>query len=162
MLIRITRRSFPENFILIVSLAAMALFAPLAQAADSTNMKLLTPEELVKILSDKSAKTSKPLLLQVGSQMLYVQAHIPGSEYIGQGNLAQGLQNLDRRVSNLPKKTFIVLYCGCCPWNHCPNVNPAYDALQKLGFTNVKVLYLANNFGVDWVDKGYPVAKGDQ
>jgi hypothetical protein len=30
-----------------------------------------------------------------------------------------------------------------------------------MGFTNVKVLYLASNFGVDWVDKGYPVAKGD-
>jgi thiosulfate/3-mercaptopyruvate sulfurtransferase len=155
------RRSFP-GFVLIVSLAALALFVPLARAADSTNMKLLTPEELVKILSDKSAKTATPLLLQVGSQMLYVQAHIPGSEYIGQGNSTQGLQNLGRRVGNLPKKTFIVLYCGCCPWNHCPNVNPAYDALQKLGFTNVKVLYIANNFGADWVDKGYPVAKGEQ
>ena len=30
-----------------------------------------------------------------------------------------------------------------------------------MGFTNVKVLYLANNFGADWVDKGYPVAKGE-
>jgi|SRR5208337_2300988 len=156
------RRPLLEKFILAVSVASLALLVPLAHAADSTNMKLLTPEELVKILSDKSAKTAKPLLLQVGSQMLYVQAHIPGSEYMGQGNSAQGLQNLDRRVSNLPKKTFIVLYCGCCPWSHCPNVNPAYDALQKLGFTDVKVLYLANNFGADWVDKGYPVAKGEQ
>jgi hypothetical protein len=30
-----------------------------------------------------------------------------------------------------------------------------------MGFTNVKVLYIANNFGADWVEKGYPVAKGD-
>jgi hypothetical protein len=30
-----------------------------------------------------------------------------------------------------------------------------------MGFTNIKVLYIANNFGADWVDKGYPVAKGD-
>jgi hypothetical protein len=28
-----------------------------------------------------------------------------------------------------------------------------------MGFSRVKVLYLANNFGADWVDKGYPVAK---
>jgi len=55
----------------------------------------------------------------------------------------------------------IVLYCGCCPWNHCPNVKPAYDALQAMGFRNLKVLYIANNFGADWVDKGYPTAKGD-
>ncbi len=40
-------------------------------------------------------------------------------------------------------------------------MKPAEDALQTLGFTNLKVLYIANNFGADWVDKGYPVAKGD-
>jgi hypothetical protein len=41
-------------------------------------------------------------------------------------------------------------------------VNPAYDALRQLGFSKVKVLYIANNFGADWVDKGYPVAKGEK
>jgi hypothetical protein len=30
-----------------------------------------------------------------------------------------------------------------------------------MGFTNLKVLYISNNFGADWVEKGYPVAKGD-
>jgi hypothetical protein len=30
-----------------------------------------------------------------------------------------------------------------------------------MGFTNVKVLYLANNFGADWADKGYPVEQGN-
>jgi hypothetical protein len=29
-----------------------------------------------------------------------------------------------------------------------------------MGFTNVKVLYLADNFGANWVDKGYPVERG--
>jgi thiosulfate/3-mercaptopyruvate sulfurtransferase len=130
-------------------------------AADSTNLKTLTPEELLRVLNTKSGKAPTPLLFQVGSHMLYVQAHIPGSEYIGQGNTPDGLQRLANRVSKLPKKTAIILYCGCCPWSHCPNVNPAYEALEKLGFTNVKVLYMANNFGVDWVYKGYPVAKGE-
>jgi hypothetical protein len=40
-------------------------------------------------------------------------------------------------------------------------VNPAYDLLRGIGFTNVKVLYLPNNFGADWAYKGYPVAKGE-
>ena len=135
----------------------------LAFAADSTNLKTTTPEELVSLLSGKasSSKSPKPLLLHVGSHMLYVQAHIPGSEYVGQGNSPEGLQALGARVSKLPKKTPIILYCGCCPWSHCPNVNPAYAALEKLGFTNVKVLYLPYNFGMDWVNKGYPVAKGE-
>jgi hypothetical protein len=40
-------------------------------------------------------------------------------------------------------------------------VGPAYQELRAMGFTKVKVLYIANNFGADWVDKGYPVAKGE-
>lgn len=127
-------------------------------AAGSANMQTLTPEELVRILQVKHGK--KPLLLYVGPRMLYAQAHIPGSEFIGQGASAEGLQSLRARAGSLPKKTAIVLYCGCCPWTHCPNVNPAYDALVRLGFTNVKVLYIMNNFGADWVDKGYAVEKG--
>lgn len=31
-----------------------------------------------------------------------------------------------------------------------------------MGFTNVKVLYLPDNFGADWADKVYPVEKGNQ
>lgn len=143
----------------ILALSILLLTAPLVRAADSSNMKTLSPEELVHTLAGKG---SKPLLLQVGSRMLYVQAHIPGSEYVGAGNTPEGIQNLRQRVSNLPKNREIVLYCGCCPWSHCPNVNPAYETLQKMGFTHAKVLYIANNFGADWVDKGYPVARGEK
>jgi thiosulfate/3-mercaptopyruvate sulfurtransferase len=142
----------------LVFLAALPSL-PLASAADSANMKTLTPEELVRTLA--APKSAKPLLFHVGSHMFFLQAHIPGSEYVGAGATAEGIQNLQRRVSGLPKKTFLVLYCGCCPWSHCPNVIPAYEALLQMGFTNVKVLFMANNFGADWVDKGYPVAKGE-
>jgi hypothetical protein len=30
-----------------------------------------------------------------------------------------------------------------------------------LGFTQVKVLYIAENFGDNWVNQGYPVVKGE-
>ena len=30
-----------------------------------------------------------------------------------------------------------------------------------MGFTKVRVLYLATSFGANWADKGYPVAKGE-
>ena len=121
--------------------------------------QLVTPEELAKSL--QSAKAHKPLLLQVGPHTLYAQAHIPGSEYMGAGSSDAGRQQLSQRVKALPHNTSIVIYCGCCPWSHCPNVHPAYQELHALGFTNVKVLYIADNFGTDWVEKGYPVAKGD-
>jgi thiosulfate/3-mercaptopyruvate sulfurtransferase len=120
--------------------------------------QLINPEDLFNIL--QSSKGEKPLILNMGPHLLYMQAHIPGSEYIGAGSEQQGMESLRRRVKSLPHNTFIVLYCGCCPWSHCPNVRPAYDELHKAGFTNVKVLYIADNFGTDWVYKGYPTIKG--
>ena len=99
----------------------------------------------------------KPLILQVGSRTLYDEAHIPGSQYAGPGAEPEGLLSLHNKVASIPRKQLIVLYCGCCPWTHCPNVGPAYHHLVGMGFTNAKVLYLPNNFGMDWVSKGYPV-----
>lgn len=120
---------------------------------------LIQPQELVAILN--SSSSSKPLVLQVGFHVLFAQAHIPQSEYAGPTSQPEGIAQLRKRVEGLPHDQFIVLYCGCCPWSHCPNVNPAYAELRKMGFTNVKVLYIADNFGNDWVDKGYPTAKGE-
>lgn len=146
--------------IALVALASLSLSLAMAyQASLIPAARLMNPDELIKVL--QSSKAEKPLMIQVGSHVLFSQAHIPGSEYIGPSSTEMGLQQLRHRVESLPKKKFIVLYCGCCPWSHCPNVKPADDALRALGFTNVKVLYMANNFGADWVDKGYPVAKGD-
>ena len=129
------------------------------QASAIPTSRLINPDELVKIL--QSSKGEKPLMIQVGSHVLYAQAHIPGSEYIGPASNESGLQQLRKRVESLCRSKFIVIYCGCCPWSHCPNIKPADDALRAMGFTNVKVLYIADNFGADWVNKGYPVAKGE-
>ena len=119
---------------------------------------LMQPADLAQLLN--SPIGSKPLVLQVGSHVLYAEAHIPGAEYVGAGGQDEGLQALQARVVRLERTHFIVLYCGCCPWSRCPNIQPAYQKMRTLGFTHVKVLYIANNFGADWVDKGYPVAKG--
>jgi rhodanese-related sulfurtransferase len=118
--------------------------------------QLISPEQLNQLL-----KTQKPVILQVGPKALYQQAHIPGAEYIGGTSSPEGIDALRARVKSLPKDTVIVVYCGCCPWSHCPNVHPAYKELRNLGYSNVRVLYIANNFGADWVDKGYPTAKGE-
>lgn len=136
-------------------LLAVAVAAPL-YAADAA--QLIQPAELNKILEGPAK--DQPLIIQVGFRTMYEQAHIPGSEYVGAASSAQGLKDLRQRVQGLPRGRFIVLYCGCCPWSHCPNVQPAYKELQSMGFRNVKVLYIENNFGADWVDKGYPVSKG--
>jgi rhodanese-related sulfurtransferase len=119
---------------------------------------LVQPADLAGSLNDASAP--RPLILQVGFRTLYQQAHIPQSEYIGAASEDAGLAQLRARVAKLSKDSAIILYCGCCPWSHCPNIAAAYDALRGLGFIRVKVLYIADNFGDNWVNQGYPVVKG--
>ena len=128
------------------------------QASSIPTSRLIHPEDLLKVLQTGK---EKPLILQVGPHILFAQAHIVGSEYVGAASTEAGLNQLRKRVESVPRSQFIVLYCGCCPWSHCPNVKPAHDALTAMGFTNVKVLYLSDNFGTNWVDKGYPTAKGE-
>src|SRR5438876_8489376 len=110
--------------------------SPRGSATQLPANQLIQPEELVALL--RSSTSPKPLLFQVGFRVLYVQARIPGSEYTGAASSAEGLQQLRARVEKLPRNKAIVLYCGCCPWAHCPNVEAAYHEVHNMGFTNVK------------------------
>jgi thiosulfate/3-mercaptopyruvate sulfurtransferase len=153
----------PKALRIVFAIASLALLLPSSllayQASQIPKTRLISVDNLVKVL--QSSKSEKPLMIQVGSHVLFSQAHIPGSEYIGPASSEAALQQLRKRVASLPRSKSIVLYCGCCPWDHCPNVKPADDLLSALGFTNAKVLYIPNNFGTDWVDKGHPTAKGE-
>jgi thiosulfate/3-mercaptopyruvate sulfurtransferase len=142
-------------FMACVTLCALAQTKP----AEIPAAMLIQPGDLAKLV--QASTGDKPLIIQVGSRVLYSEAHIPGAEYLGPASSDDSRPKLRERVQALPHNQPIVLYCGCCPWSHCPNVKPAYQELQALGFTNVKVLYIANNFGADWVEKGYPVARGE-
>ena len=144
--------------LLLLAIACLLSTQSFAQWSPIAPGRLINPEDLVNILKSGN---EKPVILQVGSHTLFLQAHIPGSEYVGAAASDAGLQQLRKRVESLPRNKFIVLYCGCCPWSHCPNVKPADEALHTMGFTNVKVLYISDNFGTNWVDKGYPTAKGE-
>jgi hypothetical protein len=131
----------------------------LAGASSVNAADLIRAQDLVKILQSSEGK--RPLLIYVGFHPLYSQAHIPRSEFLGPASNEAVVRQLRKRVEGLSRNRFIVIYCGCCPWNHCPNVKPAYEALRDLGFTNLKVLYIPNNLGTDWVNKGYPFEKGE-
>jgi hypothetical protein len=134
--------------------------APATKTAPSwPNAERTTPEDLARVL--RAAGAEKPAIFYVGFGVLFKQAHIPGSRYPGPGSSQAGLDALRNAVSALPKTEPIVLYCGCCPWERCPNIKPAWEMLQSAGFTRVKVLYIPKNFGRDWVEKGYPVEAGD-
>jgi rhodanese-related sulfurtransferase len=143
---------------LILALESLAIPALAFQASQIATSHTINTDDLVKILNSSK---DKPLLIHVGSHVLYTQAHIPNSEYIGPASDPAAVQRLRTRVDSLPRNKSIVLYCGCCPWTHCPNMKPADDLLHSMGFTQVKSLQIPNNFGTDWVQKGYPVAKGE-
>ena len=129
---------------------------PAVIATDPWNAaQIIHPGELAKLLSGPAA--GAPLLLHVGFKPLYRAGAIPGSRYVGPGQRPDGIASLKRAVKSLPKDRGIVLYCGCCPWDHCPNMRPAFKTMHELGFTNVRALYVTKNLDTDWVDKGFPI-----
>jgi thiosulfate/3-mercaptopyruvate sulfurtransferase len=136
---------------------ASAVGAETVAASSIPPADILQPATLAATLQSDSGV--RPLVLQVGFRKLFDEAHIIGAEYAGPGGASAGLASLRERVAKLPKDSAIVIYCGCCPWDHCPNIGAALSELHRLGFRNVKALYIAHDFGTDWIEKGYPVTK---
>lgn len=133
------------------------------QAAASSSVpwqenQIIHPPALAKTLSATTAR--KPLVICVGFRVLYDGGHIVGARFAGPASRPAGIQTLKHTVKDLPRNKPIVLYCGCCPWNRCPNIRPAFRTMKKLGFTHVKVLSIPTNFRKDWIAKGYPIKKG--
>lgn len=122
--------------------------------------QLVQPEDLARLLADTTAR--RPAVLHVGFKVLFRSGHIPGSRYIGPASKPEGLAALKKALRKIPREKAVVLYCGCCPWTDCPNVNPAFRAAREMRFNDVRVLYIAKNLQDDWIDKGLPVSEGDQ
>lgn len=132
-------------------------------AADTTHP--ITPSDLIATPELNSqlpqVKAGKIVLIQVGFHTMYKMGHIPGSQYAGAASSAQGLEGLKKLVAKLPRDQQIVIYCGCCPWDNCPNIRPAFEALKEMGFSNLKALDIPERLGDDWTAKGYPIVKGE-
>jgi thiosulfate/3-mercaptopyruvate sulfurtransferase len=110
-----------------------------------------------KNLAAELAHGAHPAIFQVGPNVLYRSKHIPASVYAGPGSKPEGLDLLKAAVEKLPRDRDLVIYCGCCPWDRCPNIKPALEVLQKMGFTHVRAMHVPTNFKTDWIDQGYPV-----
>jgi rhodanese-related sulfurtransferase len=135
---------------------ALGLAAMVAVAA-AADLALIQPPELAAQLA---AKGAHPAVFMVGPNVLCRSKHIPGAVYAGPGVMEPGLTVLKAEVDKLPRDREVVVYCGCCPWDHCPFVRPALDLLKRMGFTKAKALYLETGFKADWLDKGYPAEPG--
>ena len=130
--------------------------APAPPAKDTTPTKadLAQPADVAKMLEQPDAK--RPVLVHVGFKVLYDAGHIAGSTYAGPCSTPRGRAALTKLLKTMPKDREIVLYCGCCPWDHCPNVNPAFRVARSLGYKNAKIMFVSNDMEHDWVDKGLP------
>jgi len=142
-------------------LAAAFFLLPVRHAQTAADpwakAQTVTPPEFVRELQDP--KTS-PTVVFVGFQRLFTAGHIRGSQYHGSSGNADGLHQLKTWATSLPKTTNLVIYCGCCPIERCPNLRPAFTTLREMGFTKLRVLLLPTSFEVDWADKGFPYEKG--
>ncbi|MBM2814586.1 MAG: hypothetical protein HW421_1348 [Ignavibacteria bacterium] len=114
--------------------------------------QLLAPADLNKTFNNP--KSPQPVIYSIG-----FQAIIKNSIDIGPGRDKESLKKLKLQLSKLPKDANIVIYCGCCPFNACPNIRPVFNLLNEMGFKNHKLLNLPQNIKVDWIDKGFAIKK---
>jgi thiosulfate/3-mercaptopyruvate sulfurtransferase len=92
--------------------------------------------------------------------VLYEGGHIPNAVFHGPVSKPEGLADLKKWAEGIPRSTNIAIYCGCFPFDHCPNVRPTFEALQAMGFHHLRVLVLPTSFAKDWTGAGYPYEKG--
>ena len=134
--------------------ALLFSIAVVLTAGLAADLALVQPNEVAERLA---AKDAHPAVFQVGPNVLYRGKHIPGAVYAGPGSRLEGLELLKQAVDKLPRDGEIVVYCGCCPWDKCPNVKPAMAMLKEMGFTHAKAMFVETTFAKDWTEKGYPV-----
>lgn len=113
-----------------------------------TSKDLTTPSDLAATL--KSNK-NVPIMFSIGPGAI-----IPNSIDIGMVKDKKNMDKFRAQISKLPKTANILIYCGCCPYEHCPDVRPAIALLKNMKFTNYHLLDLPQNIKTDWIAKGYP------
>jgi len=148
---------------MLLTAAALGLLIPLALMSQNSSdpwpaSSVLEPPALAKLLTAPAGKP--PAIFAVAFPVLYNSKHLPHAVFAGPGSKPEGIEALKKAAAGLPKDADIVLYCGCCPMTQCPNIRPAYRALQEMGFTHIRVLDIPTNMATDWFGKGYPFEEG--
>lgn len=127
-----------------------------SQRPDHTQQSaFVTPEQLTRDLK----RQTPPIVVQVGVKTLYQESHVPGALHFQGVNTPEGKAAFLADLERLPKDRDIVLYCGCCPFDYCPFIQPAFSLANPIRGERIKLLVLPNSFEEDWVAKGFPVQK---
>jgi thiosulfate/3-mercaptopyruvate sulfurtransferase len=139
------------NYKIIIILICITAVSGFVQTSPEpwTSKQLMAPADLAAIIKDPNSQ--KPVIFCVGPGAL-----IKGSVDEGPAKEKENLEKLKKDLAKLPRDTDIVIYCGCCPFEHCPNIRPAFSLLNEMKFRNGRLLNLEHNIRTDWVAKGYP------
>lgn len=116
-----------------------------------TQKDLMQPADLAASIANPKSK--KVHIFNIG-----VVEDIKGAKNIGGASDKANLEKFKQELSKLPKSTQVVVYCGCCPFERCPNIRPAFNLMRGMGFINGKLLNIPTNLKQNWIDKGYPLA----
>jgi thiosulfate/3-mercaptopyruvate sulfurtransferase len=162
-------RRQPFTRVLLPAFGALCLVLALGSQSFATAAENSTPdpwdksqiimaEDLAPLIAGPQGK--KPQVIYVGFDFLYKSGHIRDAKFVGTGRDAKGIEALKKWARGIKPGQQVVIYCGCCPFKDCPNIRPAFEALHQMGLTQLKVLYLEEGFGPDWLKQGYPSDKG--
>src|SRR5882672_6609027 len=132
-------------FCVILLISALTRNLAVAMPSDPwTAAQTVQPAQLVTELQE--VKDPHVLVIYVGARTLYNGGHIPGALFYGPGSSERGIADLRKYAATLPERSDVVLYCGCCPLEKCPNLRPAFTWLKDMGFARLRVLLLPPSF----------------
>ena len=136
----------------ILLLPVTILFFAFVQQEPIKKEQLLQPQELAYMITNP--KSVKPVIFNVGPV-----DQIKGAINIGAVNTEDGMKKLKLETTKITKDKEVVVYCGCCSSDNCPNIRPAIKYLIENGYKKSKVLNIQTGIKEDWVQKGFPVEK---
>lgn len=134
----------------ITFVTAQVLPSAKLQSNPWTKDQLMQPATLAKMINGDQ----KLRIYNIG-----VVQNIKGAVHIGAGSEKKNLEKLRTTIKSVPKNETVVLYCGCCPMDKCPNIRPAFQILKDQKFQRAFLLNIPVNLKTDWIDKGYPLAQ---
>lgn len=110
----------------------------------------ISTAELAKKITDP--KAVKPVIFNVGPV-----DQIKGAIKVGAVSTEEYFVKFKNEVAKVTKDKEVVVYCGCCSSQNCPNIRPAIKYLTESGYKKAKVLDIPTGIKEDWVQKDYPV-----
>ncbi|MBC7565482.1 MAG: rhodanese-like domain-containing protein [Pedobacter sp.] len=138
---------------LLITMAGLNTFSQQPAATLQSNpwstTQLLQPAALITMM-----KTGKVLVYNIG-----VAEDIEGATHIGAASKQEKLELFKKAIKGISKDKTVVIYCGCCPMDKCPNIRPAFRAIKDASIKKAYLLNLPTNLKTDWIGKGFQLAE---